>query len=100
MRVRQRYRLCCSVLMSPYNLALSSEWFPQAERMVAARRVPAEPAASAAGGDVARIRVRLPPPHASCLERRFNANDTLAVRITDCHTLRAGHPLWAYKLQL
>ena len=47
--------------------------------MTAAGRVPPEPATSAAAGDIARIRVRLPPPHEHSLERRFNAHDTLAV---------------------
>ncbi|KAJ8717698.1 hypothetical protein PYW07_005628 [Mythimna separata] len=48
----------------------------EASRLTAARRVPPEP--QAAAGDVARIRVRLPPPHDNALERRFNAHDTLA----------------------
>lgn len=42
-------------------------------------RVPAEPAGAA--GEVARIRVRLPPPHDYCLERRFHAHDTLEVTL-------------------
>ncbi|XP_063540863.1 FAS-associated factor 1 [Cydia strobilella] len=47
----------------------------EADRALAQARVPAEPAADA--GDVTRIRIRLPPPHHSCLERRFNGEDAL-----------------------
>ncbi|XP_026320728.1 FAS-associated factor 1 [Hyposmocoma kahamanoa] len=46
-----------------------------AARAAAAALVPAEPPSSADA--VARIRVRLPPPHHACLERRFRASDTL-----------------------
>ncbi|CAF4808612.1 unnamed protein product [Pieris macdunnoughi] len=48
----------------------------EAQRLGAEARVPPEPEADA--GDVTRIRVRLPPPHHECLERRFRAQDTLA----------------------
>ncbi|XP_063894233.1 FAS-associated factor 1 isoform X1 [Helicoverpa armigera] len=66
----------------------------EAERVVAARRVPAEPLDAAA--DVARIRVRLPPPHERCLERRFHAHDTLAALLD--FLASKGYPQESYKV--
>ncbi|XP_026740523.1 FAS-associated factor 1 isoform X1 [Trichoplusia ni] len=67
----------------------------EAERQTAARRVPAEPAGAGAG-DVARIRVRLPPPHHHCLERRFHASDTLAALLD--FLASKGYPQEQYKV--
>ncbi|XP_075981761.1 fas associated factor casp isoform X2 [Anticarsia gemmatalis] len=71
---------------------LMEEAKKEAERETAARRVPAEPC----GGDVARIRVRLPPPHHDCLERRFHAHDTLAALLD--FLASKGYPQEQYKV--
>lgn len=73
---------------------LMEEAKKEAERMVAARRVPEEPAASA--GDVARIRIRLPPPHENSLERRFHSHDTLAALLD--FLASKGYPQEHYKV--
>ncbi|CAB3229061.1 unnamed protein product [Arctia plantaginis] len=65
----------------------------EAERLVAARRVPGEPGA---GADAARIRVRLPPPHDHCLERRFHPHDTLQALLD--FLASKGYPQEHYKV--
>ncbi|XP_034835338.1 FAS-associated factor 1 [Maniola hyperantus] len=66
----------------------------EAMRAGAAARVPAEPAEGAA--EVARVRVRLPPPHHECLERRFYAQDTLAALLD--YLASKGYPQENYKV--
>ncbi|GBP57236.1 FAS-associated factor 1 [Eumeta japonica] len=66
----------------------------EAQRMSAAARVPDEPAADIA--EVARIRVRLPPPHTDYLERRFHAADTLAMLLD--FLASKGYPQDTYKV--
>ncbi|XP_022836702.1 FAS-associated factor 1 isoform X1 [Spodoptera litura] len=66
----------------------------EAERAEAALRVPAEPAGAAP--DVARIRVRLPPPHDHCLERRFHAHDTLEALLD--FLASKGYPQQSFKV--
>ncbi|XP_053614187.1 FAS-associated factor 1 isoform X2 [Plodia interpunctella] len=60
---------------------------------VAAARVPSEPASE---DDVTRIRVRLPPPHHLCLERRFRPTDTLAALLD--FLASKGYPQENYKV--
>ncbi|XP_028025459.1 FAS-associated factor 1 isoform X2 [Bombyx mandarina] len=66
----------------------------EALRSEAAARVPAEPGAGSR--EVARIRVRLPPPHHDCIERRFNADDTLAALLD--FLASKGYPQENYKV--
>ncbi|CAG9564208.1 unnamed protein product [Danaus chrysippus] len=73
---------------------LMEEAKKEKQRAGAAARVPCEPAAGAA--DVARVRVRLPPPHHECLERRFNATDTLAALLD--FLASKGYPQENYKV--
>ncbi|CAK1550719.1 unnamed protein product [Leptosia nina] len=73
---------------------LMEEAKKEALRVGAASRVPAEPAADAA--EVSRIRVRLPPPHNECLERRFHATDTLAALLD--FLASKGYPQENYKV--
>ncbi|XP_026763354.2 FAS-associated factor 1 isoform X2 [Galleria mellonella] len=65
----------------------------EAARSAAAARVPAEPAAAS---DVARIRVRLPPPHHHLLERRFQPHDTLQALLD--FLASKGYPQENYKV--
>ncbi|XP_013187672.2 FAS-associated factor 1 [Amyelois transitella] len=65
----------------------------EALKASAAARVPLEPEG---GGDVARIRVRLPPPHENCLERRFHPHDTLAALLD--FLASKGYPQENYKV--
>ncbi|XP_013137431.1 PREDICTED: FAS-associated factor 1 isoform X2 [Papilio polytes] len=64
------------------------------QRLQAAGRVPCEPAADSA--EVCRVRVRLPPPHHHCLERRFYATDTLAALLD--YLASKGYPQENYKV--
>ncbi|XP_072942828.1 FAS-associated factor 1 isoform X2 [Epargyreus clarus] len=66
----------------------------EALRAGAALRVPAEPCAEEA--DVARVRVRLPPPHHASLERRFHAHDTLQALLD--FLASKGYPKENYKV--
>ncbi|XP_050352614.1 FAS-associated factor 1 [Nymphalis io] len=66
----------------------------EALRAGAEARLPAEPAEG--DGDVARVRVRLPPPHHACLERRFHASDTLAALLD--FLASKGYPQENYKV--
>ncbi|XP_063626853.1 FAS-associated factor 1 [Cydia splendana] len=66
----------------------------EADRASAMARVPAEPAEGAA--DVTRIRIRLPPPHDTCLERRFHGHDTLTVLFD--FLASKGFPKESYKV--
>ncbi|XP_063366594.1 FAS-associated factor 1 [Cydia amplana] len=66
----------------------------EADRASAQARVPAEPADGT--HDVTRIRIRLPPPHDSALERRFNGGDTLAVLFD--FLASKGFPKESYKV--
>ncbi|XP_041984651.1 FAS-associated factor 1 [Aricia agestis] len=65
----------------------------EALRAGAAARVPTEPAA---GADAARIRVRLPPPHHECIERRFRPTDTLTALLD--FLASKGYPQENYKV--
>ncbi|KAM3960359.1 fas associated factor casp [Aphomia sociella] len=64
----------------------------EAARAAAAARVPAEPCT----GDVARIRVRLPPPHNDQFERRFLPHDTLQALLD--FLASKGYPQENYKV--
>lgn len=68
----------------------------EALRSLAESRVPAEPPSSAEASLVARIRVRLPPPHDQCLERRFNADEPLAALLD--YLASKGYPQDSYKV--
>ncbi|CAH2042119.1 unnamed protein product, partial [Iphiclides podalirius] len=68
----------------------------RALRAGAAARVPAEPGLAEGGREVARIRVRLPPPHHGALERRFYATDTLAALFD--FLASKGYPQENYKV--
>ncbi|XP_039759697.1 FAS-associated factor 1 [Pararge aegeria] len=63
-------------------------------RAGAEARVPAEPADGA--DDVARVRIRLPPPEHGSLERRFHAQDTLAALLD--YLASKGYPKENYKV--
>ncbi|CAG9127393.1 unnamed protein product [Plutella xylostella] len=76
------------------NERLQEEARKQAHRSDALSRVPPEPAAS--DGDVSRIRVRLPPPHDTCLERRFRYTDTLQALLD--YLASEGFPHESYKV--
>ncbi|KAG6456161.1 hypothetical protein O3G_MSEX009595 [Manduca sexta] len=73
---------------------LMEEAKKEAMRSVAASRVPPEPSEAARG--VTRIRVRLPPPHHDCLERRFHEDDTLAAVLD--FLASKGYPQENYKV--
>ncbi|CAG4987099.1 unnamed protein product [Colias eurytheme] len=73
---------------------LMEEAKKEALRAGAQARVPAEP--SGCEGEVSRIRVRLPPPHHECLERRFHATDTLAALLD--FLASKGYPQENYKV--
>ncbi|XP_038211430.1 FAS-associated factor 1 [Zerene cesonia] len=73
---------------------LMEEAKKEALRAGAQARVPAEPSGGA--GEVSRIRVRLPPPHHECLERRFHATDTLAALLD--FLASKGYPQENYKV--
>lgn len=75
---------------------LMEEAKKEAMRSQAASRVPAEPGADADPAGVSRIRVRLPPPHDACLERRFYSNDTLAALLD--FLASKGYPQENYKV--
>ncbi|RVE51396.1 hypothetical protein evm_003951 [Chilo suppressalis] len=66
----------------------------EAMRSAAASRVPAEPAEGCT--DVCRIRVRLPPPHAACLERRFHPHHPLTALLD--FLASQGYPKENYKV--
>ncbi|KAL0820630.1 hypothetical protein ABMA28_006467 [Loxostege sticticalis] len=66
----------------------------EAMRASAATRVPAEPSEDTR--DVCRIRVRLPPPHNNCLERRFYPHDTIAALLD--FLASKGYPQENYKV--
>ncbi|CAF4915510.1 unnamed protein product [Pieris macdunnoughi] len=66
----------------------------ESQRLGAVERVPPEPGADA--DDVMRIRVRLPPPHHKCFERRFRAQDTLAALLD--FLASKGYPQENYKV--
>lgn len=66
----------------------------EADRVSAQARVPAEPAEG--GPDVTRIRVRLPPPHDTYLERRFHGGNSLTVLFD--FLASKGFPKESYKV--